>query len=279
MNLKDILEFNLIQTEKFTLETIDIIGILIILVSTKVILWLIRKFFNRQVRRKKLDIGSSQAIFQIIRYFAWILAILLALETSDIQITILLASSAALLVGIGLGLQEVFKDLISGFFMLFEGNLKVEDIVELEGGIVGRVKQLGFRTTKIETRDRVILIIPNSKFISDRLINWSHLEKKTRFHVSVGVAYGSDVEKVTKILLKAAEEHKKIAKDPKPVVMFTDFGNSSLDFKLHFWTADTFWVEIIKSDLRYSINKKFIDNKVTIPFPQRDVHIRTKVSG
>jgi small-conductance mechanosensitive channel len=140
--------------------------------------------------------------------------------------------------------------------------------------MIGKVVQIGLRTTKIETRDRVVLILPNSKFISDRLINWSHMEKMTRFHVNIGVAYGSDVDEVTAILLSVAAEHPKIAKEPKPVVMFADFGESSLDFRLHFWTYDTFWVEITKSDLRYAINRKFIEHSVTIPFPQRDVHIR-----
>ena len=275
MKLKDLLTYELISTEKITISVFNLIEIFIILAVTKLILWLIRKFLRRQAKMNRIELGTSHAIFQILRYIFWIAAIIMIFDTTGFEITFLLAGSAALLVGIGLGVQEVFKDLISGIFMLFEGNLKVGDIVELENNLVGKVIQIGVRTTKIETRDRVVLIIPNSSFISDRLINWSHMEKKTRFHVNVGVAYGSDVQKVTRILLSAAEEHPKIAKDPKPVVMFADFGESSLDFKLHFWTYDTFWVEIIKSDLRYTINQKFIENGVTIPFPQRDVHIKT----
>jgi small-conductance mechanosensitive channel len=205
----------------------------------------------------------------------WITAIVLIFQNLNIKLTFLLAGSAALLVGVGLGLQEIFKDLISGFFMLFEGNLKVQDIVEVEGNLVGRVIKIGLRTTKIETRDKVIIILPNSKFISDRLINWSLLEKRTRFYVSVGVAYGSNVDLVSQILVEAGLEHKKVANDPKPYVMFTDFGESSLDFKLMFWTMETFWVERIKSDLRFSINRKFIEKGVTIPFPQRDIHIKS----
>ena len=273
MNLKDILEYQLVETDKITLTVYSLIEIFIILVVTKLLITLFRKVLKRQARKNRLEVGTSHAIFQIIKYIFWIIAIVIIFDTIGFKITFLLAGSAALLVGIGLGVQEVFKDLISGFFILFEGNLRVADIVELEGNLVGKVIQIGLRTTKIETRDRVVLIIPNSKFISDRLINWSHMEKKTRFHVNIGVAYGSDVEKVTRILHEAADEHVKVARDPKPIVMFSDFGESSLDFKLHFWTYDTFWVEIIKSDLRYVINKKFIENDVTIPFPQRDVHL------
>lgn len=279
MDFNKLLNFELISTEKFSLTVFDMIELILVIIVTRVIVLLIRRLIRRQVNRGKLDLGNSHAVFQIIRYILWVMAITVMIEAIDLKLTFLLAGGAALLVGLGLGLQEIFKDLISGFFMLFEGNLKVADIVELEGNLVGKVKQLGFRTTKIETRDRVILIIPNSKFIADRLINWSHLEKMTRFHVNVGVAYGSDVDIVTNILHEVAREHPKIAKNPKPLVMFTDFGNSSLDFKLHFWTDDSFWVEIIKSDLRYAINRKFIENKVTIPFPQRDVHIRTTPPG
>lgn len=277
MEIKDIFNYKLLETEKFSISIFNLFEITLIIIITSAILWLIKKFLKRQAKNSRLEIGTSHAILQIIRYVLWIIAIMIIFQTIGFRITFLLAGSAALLVGIGLGVQEVFKDLISGFFMLFEGNLRVGDIVQLEENLVGKVVQVGLRTTKIETRDRVVLIIPNSNFISDRLINWSHMEKKTRFHVNVGVAYGSDVDKVTKILREVAEEHAKIARDPKPTVMFYDFGNSSLDFKLHFWTYDTFWVEIIKSDLRYAINKKFIENKVTIPFPQRDVHIRTTV--
>jgi small-conductance mechanosensitive channel len=149
----------------------------------------------------------------------------------------------------------------------------VGDVVELEGD-VGIVKEIGFRTTKIENRDNIILIIPNSKFIGENVINWSHIEQKTRFSVDVGVAYGSDVELVKKVLLECARDHQEVTEYPKPFVRFDDFGNSSLDFQLFFWTDNAFRVENIKSDLRFAIDKKFRENKITIPFPQRDVHIK-----
>ena len=275
MTIKDILEYQLFTLGKYSINVYHILAILIVILVTKIILWSVKKVLKRQTRSGKIDEGTSHAIFQLARYILWITAIILIFQNLNIKLTFLLAGSAALLVGIGLGLQEIFKDLMSGFFMLFEGNLKVHDIVEVEGNLVGKVKNIGLRTTKIETRDRVILIVPNSKFISDRLINWSLLEKRTRFFVSVGVAYGSNVDLVTKILIEAAEEHKSIASDPKPYVMFNDFGESSLDFKLMFWTSETFWVERTKSDLRYSINRKFIENGITIPFPQRDIYIKS----
>jgi small-conductance mechanosensitive channel len=178
-----------------------------------------------------------------------------------------------LLVGLGLGLQQIFQDFISGITLIIEGTLKVGDIVEMIDEEVGRVKEISMRTSKIETRDNIILIVPNSKLINDVVINWSHIEKKTRFNVDVGVAYGSDVNLVKEILLACAGNHNQIFSSPEPRVRFTDFGNSSLDFQLLFYTNETFRVEDIKSDLRFQIDEAFRKNKVRIPFPQRDVHL------
>ena len=168
---------------------------------------------------------------------------------------------------------------MSGVAILFEGTLKVGDIVEIRDEIIGKVIEVGLRTTKIDTRDNIVMIIPNSKFVTDIVINWSHMEKKTRFRVEVGVAYGSDVEKVTKILLQYADNHSNISTSPKPFVRFKNFGESSLEFQLLFWTTDTFSVENIKSQIRYKINAAFKVQGVQIPFPQRDIHIKSPPAG
>ena len=133
--------------------------------------------------------------------------------------------------------------------------------------------EIGIRTTKVLNRDNIILIIPNSKFTNENVINWSHLDKKSRFNVPIGVSYGSDVVKVKEILLECASEIKEVDKRPIPFVRFEDFGESSLNFRLFFWTNNSFTVEDIKSSLRFMINKKFIENNITIPFPQRDLHL------
>jgi small-conductance mechanosensitive channel len=272
-NINDILGYTLVDTEKMTITIYSLLVALMILVITWILLWILKRVFTKTIRRRSIDPGKGYTIYQLIKYVVWIIAIFLVLDTLGVKITLLVAGSAALLVGIGLGVQQVFKDIISGFFLLFEGHLKVGDVVELEG-VVGIVKEIGFRTTMIESRDNIILIIPNSKFIEENVINWSHIEKKTRFHVNVGVAYGSDVEKVRRILMECAYEHKNITHDPEPFVRFNDFGNSSLDFQLFFWTDNAFRVENLKSDLRFAIDQKFRQNNVTIPFPQRDVHIK-----
>ena len=276
MNLKNILEYQILSTDKVNITVYTIIVILVIFVLTSLLIKLLKKIFNRIIVKKHIDSGRGQAIFQILRYVIWVIAISMILETTGIKITFLLAGSAALLVGVGLGLQQIFQDMLSGVVILFEGTLKVEDIVQLENGIVGKVKQIGLRVSYIETRDNIIMIIPNSKFINGNVINWSHLEKITRFYVAVGVAYGSDVHLVEKLLLECANSQKEVSKKPEPFVMFSDFGESSLDFKLFFWTNESFWVERIKSELRYKINDIFTRNNIQIPFPQRDVHLKGK---
>lgn len=273
MSLRDLLEQQLFKIQNNPVTISDLVIITVILIATRLVISLFGRIFKQRVSEQRDDVGRSHAIIQIMRYVLWITAIIIALDIINVKITFLLAGSAALLVGIGLGLQQIFQDILSGVALLFEGSLKVGDVVEIEDEIIGKVKEIGLRTSKIETRSNIIMIIPNSKFITDNVINWSHDEKKTRFSVSVGVAYGSDVELVRELLLKCASDHEDITKNPKPFVRFTDFGNSSLDFELFFWTINTFWVENIKSDLRFQINRAFIENNVRIPFPQRDIHI------
>lgn len=274
MKFKEILEYSLINTDNFNITVYNLLATIVILVITRVVIGIIHKVFRRKIfTNNNIDVGKSHTIYQLTKYTLWVIAIVLSLETIGIKITFLLAGSAALMVGLGLGLQQVFKDIVSGLFLLFEGNLKLNDVVELDDGEIGKVKEITFRTTKIETRDNIILVVPNSKFIDGNVINWSHIQKRTRFYVQVGVAYGSDVELVQKVLLESAASHKDISKSPKPFVRFYDFGSSSLDFQIYFWTDRSFEVENIKSDLRFEIDKKFRENKIQIPFPQRDVHI------
>ncbi len=274
MTLRDILDIKLFETEKLAATISDILIVILILVITKTVIELLKRLFRKQTARKNIDLGKSHAILQLLRYILWITAIVACLDIIGINITIFLAGSAALLVGLGLGLQHVFQDFVGGIILLFEGSIKVGDIVEIEEQTVGRVKEIGLRTSKIETRNNIIMIIPNSKFITDNVINWSHIEKKSRFSVSVGVAYGSNVELVRDVLISCANEHNEVSKKPSPFVKFEDFGESSLDFQLYFWTSNNFGVEIIKSDLRFMIDKKFRENGIQIPFPQRDLHMK-----
>ncbi len=276
MTLSEFLEFHLLETTDFDITVYEILIVLLLFIATILLMRVLKRVLRARESRKEFDPGRSHAILQILKYVLYIAVILISFEIIGIKITLLLAGSAALLVGLGLGLQQIFQDIMSGIAILFEGSLKVGDIVEIQNNIIGRVIEIGLRTSKIETRDNIIMVVPNSKFVTDIVINWSHSEKRTRFHIDVGVAYGSDVEKVTRLLLQCAEDLKNVSNSPAPFVRFNDFGNSSLDFQLYFWTTETFQVEYIKSEIRYKIDAAFRANKVQIPFPQRDVHIKSK---
>ena len=183
MTLKEFLNHIIVQTKDFDVTVYEVLTVLLILLFTYVFIRILRRIIQRREKSKLFDPGRSHAILQIIKYILWITAILISLQTFGIKLTLLLAGSAAILVGLGLGLQQIFQDIMSGIAILFEGTLKVGDIVEIQDDIVGRVVEIGLRTSKIETRDNIIMIVPNSKFVTDIVINWSHMEKRTRFHI------------------------------------------------------------------------------------------------
>jgi len=244
----------------------------LIALMAKLLLAVIRQSLRRNLKIKRIDKGSMYAIERISRYIIWTIAAALALETIGIKVTVLVAGSAALLVGVGLGLQQTFNDIISGLILLSERSIKVDDILEIDGDIV-KIQEIGLRTSKCLNRDDISIIIPNSLITTNKVINWSHQAKKTRFHIYVGVAYGSDVELVEKLLKESALDHPDISDKETVNAQFVNFGNSSLDFQLLFFSEEVFRIERVKSDVRKIINKKFIEHNVTIPFPQIDVHI------
>ena len=270
-----VLQYEILNSENITLNLNDLLFLIIIFVVTRLVIALLKKIFVKPSDKKKLSYSQSYVVYKVIKYFLIVAAIFIGLESVGINLTFLLAGSAALFVGIGLGIQDVFKDVIAGFILLFGKAIKVGDVIEVEG-VVGRVTDIDFRVSKIVTRDDIDMLIPNTKLTNDMVINWSFNNELTRFKLEVGVAYGSNVKLVRDILLKVAKEHPEVSKAKPPFVRFVDFGNSSLDFELFFWSENTFRIENILSDLRFDIDEQFRRNKVTIPFPQRDVHIRTQ---
>ena len=253
-------------------------AILILLIS-RIFSWaFIQIFLSNYYDRNKVNVGAQYAINQLLKYVVFIIAILMGLQALNINLTLLLAGSATILLGIGLGLQQTFNDLISGIILLFERTIEVGDMVEVDHELVGEVRAIGWRTSEIETRDAITVVVPNSKLMSDNVINWSHSGDRARFSVGVGVAYGSDTDQVKQILLKVAKEHNLILTYPAPKVRFIEFGDSSLNFELHFWSRNFMIIEDIKSDLRFEIDKAFRENNIEIPFPQRDVWFKNSLS-
>ena len=270
--IEEILSFRILGYRDFHLSLLDLIIVIAIFLLTWAGLRIFKIFVNRAVKKRQwMDRSSLYALHKLASYFGYTLATLIALETVGIDVTILMAGSAALLVGIGLGVQQIFNDFTSGIILLFGGTVRVGDIVEFDQ-TVGRVIEIDFRTSKIKTRDGITLIVPNSHLVSDNVINWTEGDDLTRFSVDVGVAYGSDTELVKSILTNVAENQPGISKEKPVMVQFTDFGESSLDFKVLFWAENTWEIEFLRSQIRFEIDKQFREKGVRIPFPQRDVH-------
>lgn len=215
------------------------------------------------------------SFFKFVQYITYIIVGFAVLSASGINVTPFLAASAALLVGLGLALQELFQDVIGGVFIFIDKSLLVGDIVEVDGK-VARVIEVTLRTTRAITRDDKIVVIPNHKFISEIIINYTQNHKTTRESVKIGVAYGSDVKKVEALLLQSVSEQRGVLKTPKSFVLFDDFGESALQFSVLFFISDSFSVPKIKSEIRFRIDQLFRENNISIPFPQRDIHIINK---
>lgn len=271
--MKEVLNFVLIEWGDYKLTIGNLVAIALIFIGTKLLVWLINKAFEKRFTSDKDELGRKYTLSKLTGYVIWTFALLLMFQSAGIKITLLLAGSAALLVGIGLGLQQTFQDFISGLILLLDRTIEINDVIEMEG-MVARVEHIGLRTSILVTRDDIAVIVPNSKITTSNVINWSHTKKKPRFHIDVGVAYGSNEDLVKSVLLVCAREHPEVLKEPSPFIRLEEFANSSVNFKLYFWTKDAFRVENIKSDLRFLIIKKLRENNITIPFPQMDIYVK-----
>jgi small-conductance mechanosensitive channel len=253
----------------------SVLNTLIIYLITRLFLWVLTQIvLHRYYNRQSFDQGIRYSINRLLTYLFYFIATVVALHYLGMNLGLLLGGAAALLVGIGLALQNTFSDFFSGLVLLFERPIAVGDFITYDDKTV-QVLHIGLRATKVKDRDSVNFIIPNSKLISQTVVNWSYDEKSARFQVTVGVAYGSDTRLVEELLMQAADEHPEILKRPKPKVLFKDFGNSSLDFVLNYYSKNIYNSEWLKSDLRFRIDELFREHNITIPFPQRDVWMRS----
>jgi small-conductance mechanosensitive channel len=209
-----------------------------------------------------------KSLFSFINYFVYIVVALIILQNVGVDVTAIFAASAALLVGVGLALQTFIQDIISGIFILVDKSVLVGDIIEVDGQI-GQVENIKLRTTRAVTRENKVLIIPNHKFLTSTLFNWTENGIITKEIVNVGVAYKSNPKEIEQILLKIAQDHDKVLSSPEPFVLFNDFGNSALLFQLYIAVDSSFAANIVKSDLRYTIFEAFEKEGIEIPFPQR----------
>ena len=249
-------------------------GVLIGIALLWIITWLLIRLIKYSVFKiNRFESGQKHAIFQLLQYVIIIISILFSFEIINLSWNLIIASSAALLVGVGLGLQNLFNDFMSGIILLLDSTIQVNNIIQLEDDTIGRVKDIRLRTTTLKDRDGRYIIVPNRLFTGDKVVNWTLQKQLTRFTVQIGVDYGSDIERVKDILLTAAGNHGTVSKKPAPIVRIADFADSSIIFELLYWSKDIFYMDNHKAEIRWEILEEFRKQKVTIPFPQRTVHM------
>ncbi len=256
MNFRSLLEYHLFGIGEYALTVAMVLGVLVIWLLCWIALRLAHRVIHRDKRLlKSSDQGRRHSLFLIIQYLLWTIAVVAMLKTVGIQVTVVLAGSAALLVGLGLGIQQIFRDIMSGIFLLFEGTVEVGDVLQVDGQL-GRVIEINLRTSKIETPDGLVLIVPNYKFITETVVNWSHYDTlPSRFSVTLSVAHGADENKVRDIMLEVASAHPRLLQGPdRPLqVRILDFTEHRIVFALVFWTHHKFEVESTRNELRFSI--------------------------
>jgi small-conductance mechanosensitive channel len=239
---------------------------------------LLQRALGRVYRRRQVDEGVQYALNRLLHYGIIALGAFLALDNLGISITGLAALGAILGVGIGFGLQNIAQNFVSGLILLLERPVKKGDFVEV-GDTRGTVREIRARATIVTTLDNVDILVPNGQFITEPVINSTYNDRRVRIGVKVGVAYGSDTEKVRATLEGVAAGHTGVLEEPRPLVRFDDFGESSLDFTLLVWLSSPRTEPIVASELRFAIDRAFREAGIEIPFPQRDVRLRGGFDG
>lgn len=279
VTFREFLDYKFIDTSKIKVSFENVILVVLIIFASRVVLNVVRLLLQRRFKRHKVfEVGTEYVYTQVAKYVINILAFFCILVALDVDAKLFLGGSAALLVGLGLGLQDVFKDMFSGFVLLFEGSIRVGDVVEFNDGkssdaIVAKIIRINVRTTQIETRDGNVLIVPNAKLTQEYVENWSHGSTLSRFRLPVTVAFGSDTQLVSEILKQAVLSHPKVHKSREVDVRLNDFGENGLQMEVLFWADQSWDINIYKSEIRFEIDRLFRHYKIRIPYPQRDMHV------
>lgn len=270
-NIKEFFENKILEIGNYTLNLYNIISLILFIFTVIVVLIILKHLIYRS---KTLDLSKKFSITKLSRYIIVALSFLMGLNILGFNISVLLAGSAAILVGLGFGLQNLFSDFISGIILLLDGTLKVNDIIEVNNAIYS-VQEINFRTTTVLGRDDNYIILPNSELTSNKVINWTHGQVSSRFKVTVGVDYATDISLLMEILKTVAKENQRVLTTPEPFVRFEDYADSALIFSVYFYTREIFRVENTKSEIRIELFKTLKENGINIPFPQRVVHIKS----
>ncbi|MDM1395636.1 mechanosensitive ion channel family protein [Myroides odoratimimus] len=262
--LATVLEFELYTSKSISITIGTLLFIAFTLMITNVGVRLLKKAF---IRMATPDVAARLgSVFNFINYFIYLIMIFFILNVVGINISMFLTTSAALFVGLGFALQDIFRDLIAGIYILFDKTLNVGDVVEIRGE-VARVKVINLRCTIAETRNRKDIVIPNRKLIDDIMNNWTHEDPVIRARIDVGAFIGTDVELVKSVLLSCVEDNDEVLKSPKPIVFIDEFGESSIRFILYYFIDNAFDNDRIGSEIRFEIDKKFKANNIELPVP------------
>ena len=270
---QDIIDFishNFINGKNIKISILDILLLIFALLVTNFILKAIQNFFRKSLNENEMKRFNS--VYQVFKYVVYLFVIVIILREIGVNVGVFLTASAAIFVGLGFALQTFFQDIISGVLIILDKSLHVGDIIEINNH-VGEVKEIKLRTTVMITRNDRVMIIPNHIFMEEPLFNWTQNRLSNREKVTVGVAYGSDVKLVEKLLLEAAQSVDRVLKDERINVTFDDFAASSLNFSIHFYVPNGLNAPGIQSEIRFKINELFAQNNVSISFPQLDLHL------
>lgn len=279
----DLFKVRLIDLPNFKLDFADLLVIVSVFFGARILVSFSTLLISRRFQRSKNYDKATEFIYvQIAKYFIYIFSIFFCFQLLNIT-SLLLGGSAAILVGIGFGIQDVFKDFVAGFVLLFEAKLRVGDVVEItpvsKAGskstetIVAKILKINLRTTEIQTREGNILIIPNTRLTQEQVENWSHGSELTRFTIKVTVEYESNTELIQRLLKQAALAHPNVNKNEPVMVRLADFADNGLDLELIFWADQSWDINNYKSEIRFEIDRLFREHKIKIPYPQRVMHV------
>jgi len=276
MNKKLEFELYVIDDQSITIRKI-ILALFILFVGLFLAKLFSRFVMNRLMAKTQLDESAKAAIHKVTFFILTIILVLYALHTVNIPLTILALLGGAVAIGVGFGSQNLINNFISGFILMFERPIKIDDVIEIDN-IIGRVQHIGTRCTQIRTQANLNILVPNSSLLEKNIINWTLSDDVVRCNISVGVAYGSSTRDTVKALERAVEEHELILKKPEPIIVFKDFGDNALIFEVYFWIrlGKGRMVKIqTESNVRFLIEKHLREADIVVAFPQRDVHMDT----
>jgi small-conductance mechanosensitive channel len=273
--IKGVLDFPILKLGETQITVWTILCFIVLLIGLFYFAGKMRKILvGRVLARSRLDLGAQQAIGSITRYVVLLVGLLIILQTVGINLTTLNVVAGAVGIGIGFGLQNIASNFVSGLIILFERPIKIGDRIEV-GGVEGDVVSVGARSTTVVTNDNIAIIVPNSKVVTENVINWSYTDPTVRFRIPISVAYGSDVRLVEKLLLEVAKESPDVLENPEPGVRFLSFGSSGLNFELRAWSRTLVHRKgRFISALNFAIHDKFREHRIEIPYPQLDLRIR-----